>query len=109
MVVIGEEKRFMYRSVFLFSNFDDFFVAVFVEQKFSKLCVVSNAKDVSDKNAKVDNRKHYDLRLRDPDDAEQLKRTCNGQMEREGASPRLWQMASSPSTLRSLHHRRRDR
>lgn len=27
-------------------------------------------------------KKHYDLRLRDPDDAEQLKqRTCNGRME----------------------------
>lgn len=33
-----------------------FFVAVFVEQikYFSKLCVVSNAMDVSDRNAKVD-------------------------------------------------------
>lgn len=66
----------MYVQVgFLFSNFEDFFLSPCSWNKyFSRLCVVSNAIDVSNKNASGEKKKkHYDLRLRDPDDAEQLK------------------------------------
>lgn len=63
----------MYRSVFCFRIFEDFFCRRVRGTNIFPGCVVSNAIDVSNKNASGEKKKHYDLRLRDPDDAEQLK------------------------------------
>ena len=62
----------MYRSVFCFRIFEDFFFCRRVRGTNIFPGVVSNAIDVSNKNASGE-KKNYDLRLRDPDDAEQLK------------------------------------
>lgn len=61
-----------------------FFVAVFVEQIFFQVVcrVECNRRIEQECKWRKKEKKHYDLRLRDPDDAEQLKqRTCNGRME----------------------------
>lgn len=64
----------MYRSVFCFRIFEDFFVAVFVEQIFFQVvCRVECNRRIEQECKWKEKKKHYDLRLRDPDDAEQLK------------------------------------
>lgn len=64
----------MYRSVFCFRIFGRFFflVAVFVEQVFFQVVCRVECNRRIEQECKWRKRKHYDLRLRDPDDAEQL-------------------------------------
>jgi hypothetical protein len=63
----------MYRSVFLVFDFRIFLSPCSWNRYFFQIVCRVECNGVSDSNAKVDKRKHYDLRLRDPDDAEQLK------------------------------------
>lgn len=70
----------MYRPVYRFRVLKCFCVAVFVKQSIFQNSVVSKARGfIGQKCSRK--RKDYGLRLRDPDDAELLGRTCKKHVE----------------------------
>lgn len=73
VVVIGEEESVCTGRFFVFEFLKIFFVAVFVEQIFFQVVCRVECNRRIEQECKWRKKKHYDLRLRDPDDAEQLK------------------------------------
>jgi len=72
VVVIGEEESVCTGRFFVFEFLKIFLSPCSWNKYFSRLCRVECNRRI-EQECKWRKKKHYDLRLRDPDDAEQLK------------------------------------